>query len=62
MDHASGIVAVDYSPMLGVENFEFLDKPGQPLLLKPLLHPLACGVVDGGNVVDAVAHGVDIHH
>ena len=62
MHHASRVVAVDNSPVLGVEQLQFGNESLKSFVGKSLLHPLARLVVDGGYVVDAVAHGVDVHH
>ena len=60
--HTAWILLVHNGPVLGIEQLKLLYKAFEALVLKPLLHPLACLVVDGWYVVDAVAHSVDVHH
>ena len=62
MHYTAWVVAVDNRPVLGVEHLQFGNESLKSLVGKSLLHPLARLVVDGGYVVDAVAHGVDVHH
>ena len=62
MNHAFGILAVDDTVVFGVEPLQFLAESFEAFLLQAPLHGSACLVVDGGDVVDAVADSVDIHH
>ena len=62
MHYAFGVAQVDLSVVGGVEQTQFLDERLQPLTLVALAQQLAGVVVDGGNVVDAVAHCVEVHH
>ena len=62
VDYAAGIVAVDDGPVFRIQSAELVDESGKSFCSKAFLHGAADVVTDGGNVVDALAYGIDVHH
>ena len=62
MNHAAGVLAVNDFVVFWIESFQLLNECFESLFLQPSFHHLARLVVDGGDVVDTVANGIDIHH
>ena len=62
VEDALGVLGVNDCIVVGVEQAQFLHQRFEALALIAFEQRGAGVGIDGGNVVDAVAHGVDIHH
>ena len=62
MHHTTGILAIDDLVVFRIEFFQLLNECLEAFVFEPLLHQCPGIVVDGGDIVNAVAYGVDIHH
>ena len=62
MHHATGILLVDNLVVFRVALAELFAEASESFHQQALLQRVARLVVDGRNVVDAIADGVDIHH
>ena len=62
MYHATRVFAVYLFVVLGVELAQLLAQAFQPFFFESALEGFAGVVVNGGNIVNTIAHGIDIHH
>ena len=62
MHHTAGILTIDDLVVVWVEPSQLLNECLKAFFLQSPLHGLTGLVVDGGDIVNAVAYGVDIHH
>ena len=60
--HPAWILAINDGPVLRIKAVQLFAKCFQTLLLQTTLHCGPCLIVDGGDIVDTVAHSIDIHH
>ena len=62
MYDSTRILAVNDLVVFGVKTAKFFTESLESFVSESLFHQTACLVVDGRNVVDAIADSVDIHH
>src|SRR5574344_3126732 len=62
MHHTPSIVTIDNRIVFGIHQAQFLAQSLKTLVFKALLHPLPYIIGDGGDIVNAIAYCIDIHH
>ena len=62
MNHATWILLVYYGPVFWVEVFQFLHQSVEPFIGKTCFHPFSDVIAYGGDVVDAIAYSINVHH
>ena len=62
MHDTTWVLTIDDLIVFGIETAQFLTECLQSFVSESLFHQAAGFLVDGGDVVDAIADSVDIHH
>ena len=62
MHHAARILAVDNLVIFGVELLQLLHQCLEAFLGEAAFERFARNVIHRGDIVDAIAHSIDIHH